>query len=40
MRFPALEYLTLGVAVAPLAILAVRFQAGVRANLMQEDQFE
>lgn len=40
LRYPSLEYLMLGAAVLPLAVLAVRFQAGVRRNLMEEHRRE
>ena len=40
LTYPGLGYLVLAVAVVPLALLAVRCQAGVRRNLMDDDQFE
>ena len=40
LHYPAVEYLGLGVAVAPLAVLAVRYRAGVRSNLRREDPSE
>ena len=40
LHYRWVEYLMLGIALAPLAVLAVRFQAGLRRNLMDESELE